>query len=53
VKPLFQRIVAIGHTSPKPLTESLMLSKRENGKVPSGVANAPVTVPVNEVLSRP
>jgi len=50
---LFQRSVAIGKTSPKPVTESLMLSKRENGNVPSGVANAPETVPVSEVLVRP
>ena len=43
--------VAIGQTSPKPLTESLMLSERENGNVPNGVANAPVTVPAKEVLN--
>jgi hypothetical protein len=50
---LFHRIVTSGNTSPKPVTESLMLSKRENGNVPSGVASAAETVPAKEVLSRP
>jgi hypothetical protein len=50
----FQRSVAIGITSPKPHTESLMLSKRENGKLPNGgTLSAPASVPASEVLTTP
>jgi hypothetical protein len=42
----------MGKTSPKPQTESLMLSERANGSVPNGVANVPESVPASDVLTR-
>src|SRR5215470_7075227 len=51
--PLFQRRVTSGTKSPKPHTESLMLSERRNGTDPSGVVKLPESVPASVVLTRP
>src|SRR5262249_48229000 len=48
----FQRSDTMGKTSPKPKTESLMLSERANGIVPSGVVKVPASVPASDVLTR-
>ena len=39
--------------SEKPNTESLILSDRMNGMLPSGVDSVPVTVPFTDAVVRP